>query len=183
MKVAIVKSGEYLDNRIARVLAENGINGDFVDKVDRLILNSYHGIIFSYENKIPNISKLLEQIVLEKRIHVVYITNTTSIGQFYNLYDDIYFNYVQEFKLDVVLSTILRHTNKYLREIKHYEYQLDKTKSELDLLKATNKAKRILIDKGFSEADAHRYIIDKSMELRMTKKKLVNLIIEQKIDI
>jgi len=183
MKVAIVKSGEYLDGRIMRVLQTNGINGDFIDKVDRSVLSQYQAVIFSYENKYPNIVKLLEQIVLEKRLQVVYITNTTSIGQFYNLYENTYFNYVQEFKLDIVLSTVIHHTNKYLRELNYQEYQIQRLKEELDILKSTNKAKLILINKGFSEADAHRYIIEKSMELRITKKKLVNLIIEQKIDI
>jgi len=183
MKVAIVKSGAYIDQRISRVLDENGINGDFVNKVDRTVLNSYQAIIFTYENNIPNIPKLLEQIVLEKKIHVIYITNTTSIGQLYNLYKDMYFNYVQDIKLDLVLSTILRHTDKYLHEIQALQKQINQAKEETDLLKRTNKAKPILMNKGLSEADSHKFIIKKSMELRITKKKLVNLIIEQKIDI
>lgn len=183
MRVAIYKSEVYMDNRISRVLAENGINGDIITKFDRTVLNTYNCVIFTYKSKIPNMPKLLEQIVLEKKIQVIYITNTLSIGQFYNLYDDPFFNYIQEHKMDIILSTIIRHTNKYLREIAYLELENMKAKEEITVMKLTSKAKRILMDKGLSEADSHKFIINKSMEMRIPKKKLVNLIIENKIDI
>ena len=36
--------------------------------------------------------------------------------------------------------------------------------------------------KGLNEEDAHRFILDKSMSMRLSKKLVVNLIIENKID-
>jgi response regulator NasT len=183
MRVAIVKSNGHLDNRISRVLANNGINGDIITKFTRNTLNEYDTVVFTHQNSVPNMPKLLERIVLEKKIHVIYITNTPSIGQFYNLFDDIYFNYVQEHKIDLVLSTIIKHTKKYLKEISYLESKRLQVEEELDLLKSTNKAKRILIKKGLSEEDSHKFIVSKAMEMRVSKKKLVNLIIEEKIDI
>ena len=183
MRVAIVKSNGYLDNRISRVLADNGINGDIIIKFTRSTLTDYDSAIFTHQNNIPNMPKLLERIVLEKKIHVVYITNTPSIGQFYNLFDDIYFNYVQEHKIDLVLGTILKHTKKYMKSIHILEKDNYKLREDIVLLKQTNKAKRILMDKGLSEADSHKFIVNKAMDMRVGKKRVVNLIIEEKIDI
>lgn len=183
MRVAIVKSNGYLDGRISRILANSNINGDIVNKVVRSTLNEYDALIFSYQNRIPNIPKVLEQICLEKRIQVVYITNTLSIGQFYNLFEDLYFHYIQEVNIDYLLPRMMETSSKYLRKIRNLEEENKRVKEELLLIKNTNKAKRILMKKGLSEDDAHKFIIDKSMTMRMTKKRLVSLIIENKIDI
>lgn len=183
MRVAIVKSNGHLDNRISRVLADNGIKGDIITKVARQTINDYDSVIFTYQNSLPNMPKLLERIVLEKKIHVIYITNTPSIGQFYNLFDDIYFNYVHEYKLDTVLSTLLRHTKKYIKSIEYFQFENDRLKDQIEIMKLTNKAKRILMEKGLTEAESHKFIVNKSMNLRISKRKLVNLIIEEKIDI
>lgn len=183
MRVAIVKSEGYIDKRILRTLANEGINGDIITKFTRASFHNYDSVIFTYQNNIPNMPKVLEQIVLEKKIHVIYITNTVSIGQFYNLADDIYFNFIEEHKMDMVLSTLLKNTKKYLINIWYLEKENKQYKDELHLQKLTSKAKRILMSKGLSEADSHRYIISKAMDMRISKIKLVNLIIEEKIDI
>jgi len=41
----------------------------------------------------------------------------------------------------------------------------------------------ILMNKGLNEADSHKFIVHKAMEMRLSKKKIVNLIIEEKIDL
>jgi hypothetical protein len=183
MRVAIVKSEGYLDGRISRILEMNGIKGDAINKVTRHTISEYDAVIFTYQSNIPNINKVLEQITLEKRIHVLYITNTPSIGQFYNLFEDIFFDFVMEQDLDVILPMVLHHSNKYLKTITSISNKMDLIKDELELLKNTSRAKRILMNKGFSEDESHRYIIDKAMDMRVPKKKIVNLIIENKIDI
>lgn len=183
MRVAIIKSNGYLDNRISRILANNNIKGDVVTKVTRSTMTNYDTLIFSYQCQIPNLPKVLEQIVLEKRVQVLYITNTLSIGQLYNLFDDIFFNYIREDQIDFMIPKILEITKKYLREIRFLSERSNRANEELVLLKNTNKAKRILMKKGLSEGDSHRFIIDKAMTLRIPKSEIVNLIIENKIDI
>ena len=183
MRVAIVKSDGYLDGRLSRILANNDIKGDIISKVVRSTLNQYDALIFSHQNNIPNISKVMEQSVLEKRIQVVYITNTLSIGYFYNLFEDLHFHYIKEEEIDFVVPRLLETSLKYLNKIKILEDENIKVQEQLLLIKNTNKAKRILMNKGLNEADAHRFIIDKAMSMRVSKRKLVNLIIENKIDI
>ena len=183
MRVAIIKGNGYLDGRISRILANNNIKGDAITKVVRSSFNEYDALIFTYQNNIPNLPKVLEQIVLEKRVQVLYITNTLSIGHFYNLYDDLYFHYVKEENMDILIPRLLETSKKYIGNIHQLQEENRRLNDELELIKNTNKAKRILINKGLSEADAHRFIIDQSMSKRLSKKKIVNLIIENKIDI
>ena len=183
MRVAIIKSGGYLDSRISRVLANNNIKGDIISKVTRSTLIEYDTLIFTYQYQIPNMPKVLEQITLEKRVHVIYVSNTLSIGQFYNLFEDVFFNYIKEENVESVLPKLVEITKKYINRISRLEVQVMSVKEDLSSLKKTKKAKRILIQKGLSEEDAHRLIIDKSMTMRMSKKEIVNLIIENKIDI
>lgn len=183
MRVVIVKSGGYLDNVVLRILSNNAINGDLVSKITRNTIIDYDAILFTYQNKIPNIPKLIEQIALEKQIQVFYISNTMAIGQFYNLINDIYFNFIEEMAIELSLPAILKTSVKFHKHIKMLQNDYKEARDELTLLKLTNKAKRILIKKGLSEEESHKFIINKAMELRIPKKKLVNLIIENKIDI
>ncbi len=183
MRAAIVKSGGYLDNIITRILHNNGINGDFITKVSRNTFVDYNVVIFTYQNNIPNISKVIEQITLEKKVQVIYISNTMNIGKFYNLGNEIFFSFIEERLIDVVLPNTIRMSGKFIKEVSTLTYELNIVQDELELIKTTNKAKRILIRKGLSEDESHKFIVNKAMELRIPKLKLANLIIENKIDI
>ena len=183
MRVAIMKTNGYIDQKIDRALMNNGIKGDFIQKVTRQTINSYDAIIFSYKNNIPNITKVLEQISLEKKVLVVYINSTLSIGQFYNLLHDEFFTLINESRMDFELPSILQNSMKFIKKIRILNAKFTDVEEELNLLKTTNKAKMILMSKGLSEAESHKFIQRKAMELRTTKKNLVSLIIENKIDI
>ena len=183
MRVAIYRSVGNLDSKIERILLKEGIKGDFITKFSRNTVNEYDCVVFTHKTNIPNLPKVLERIVLEKKIQVIYITNTLSISHFYNVLEDIYFNHIEEHLIDAILVKVIKNSHKYLREINILKDSYLKAIDELELLKLTNKAKLILIRKGFSEAESHKYIINKAMDLRISKKKLVNLIIKEKIDI
>ena len=182
MRVIIIASGGYLDKRIQRVLQEHNINGDISNKLTRQMMSTYDCVIFSYKNSIPNLPKVIETIVLEKKIFVLFISNTLSNGSYYNLENELFFEMVQELTLDISLPYALKINHKYIRNILQLQKEKDHLKDELELLKQTNKAKRILIDKGFNEAESHKFIQQKAMEMRIPKRKLVNLIIQNKID-
>lgn len=183
MRALIIKSGGYLDKRLIRVLNNNNINGDIETKLTRNMINVYDCVIFSHQNDIPNLPKVIEQIVLEKKILVLYVNNTSSMSYFYNVIDDVYFSDVNEMYLDIELPVILKNSQKYMKYFKSMQRKNDTYKNELETLKLTNKAKRILMSKGLSEENSHQFIQRKSMDMRMSKKEFVNLIIENKIDI
>ncbi|MCD6435129.1 MAG: ANTAR domain-containing protein, partial [Clostridiales bacterium] len=59
----------------------------------------------------------------------------------------------------------------------------EELKNQLKSIKLVNKAKSILMTKGFSETNAHKYIQKTAMNLRLSKLETANLIIKNKIDI
>ncbi len=183
MKAVLISSNSYLDKRIERVLSGNDINVDIAKQLSRNMFNMYDCVIFTYKNEIPNIPKVIEMIVLEQKLLVLYINNVPSIGQFYSVLNHDYFSSVNEMSLDIELPIIIKNSCKYLNKITYLNDDLRNLKSEYTLLKLTNKAKRVLMSKGLSEADSHKFIQQKSMDLRISKLNLVNLIIENKIDI
>ncbi len=183
MRVAVIKSNGYIDKKIERILMFNEINGDFISKFTRNSLKMYDTVIFTYKNNIPNLPKVLESVVLEQKIFVVYVNNTLSTGQFYNVLNNLYFSVISEQNLDIELLSILNNSLKYIKEINYYKAENELLKDKLDTSKLVNKAKIVLISKGLSEADAHKFIQRTAMDLRFSKKQTANLIIDNKIDI
>ena len=183
MRAAIIKSEGYLDSVIERVLRNNGIKGDSIQKINKDTLLEYNAIIFHEQNNIPNISKVIDQIILKKTVQVIFVGKTMNIGRFYNVINDMYFTYIEEHKIEVALPSVIHLSGKYIKEINVLKTELEKVEEEILLMKLTNKAKRILIHKGLSEEESHNFIVQKSMEMRVPKKTFVNLIIQNKIDI
>jgi len=182
MRVAVIKNSGNMDHKIDRILKGLKINGDFIEKFTINSIKKYDVIIFTYKNKILNSSKIIEQIVLEKKSLVIFINNKASIGQFYNVLNNLYFSVVNEQSLEVELSSVLHHSEKYLREIFSLNSEIYNLKQKIVTLNLINNAKRILSEKGFSEAASHQFIQKKSMDLRLSKKSTAELIIKNKID-
>lgn len=182
MRVAVIKNSGNMDTKIERILKNNEINGDFIEKFTRDSLNMYDTIIFTYKNNIPNLSKVIEKIVLEKKILVIFINNKLSVGQFYNVLNDLYFSIVNEQTLDVELPFLLKNNEKYLKEIHSLNNEINTLKERLETINLINNAKRILSKKGYNEANSHQFIQKKAMDLRLSKKMTAALIIKNKID-
>ena len=182
MRAVIISSNGYLDKRLERILTNSNIKGDIETKLTRNMINVYDCVIFSYKNDIPNIPVLIERIVLEQQILVIYINNTTSIGKFHNVVENLFFKDINEMTIDIELPLVIKTSSKYLKKIKTLQASNDSLEEQLETIKLTTKAKKILIKKGYSEAESHQFIQRKAMGLRISKRKLVNLIIENKID-
>lgn len=183
MRAIIISSGGYLDKRIERILTNNNIKGDVATKLTRDMINRYDCVIFSHNNDIPNLPKLIETIVLEKKILVLYINNTSSIGYYYNIVNDLYFSMINENTVDIELPIVIKSSQKYITELNRLQSNVLQLQEDNKLLKLTNKAKLILMNKGLTEAESHKFIQRKAMSMRISKLRLVNLIIENKIDI
>lgn len=182
MRVAVIKNSGNMDTRIDRVLLNNKINGDFISKFTRNSINMYDMIIFTDQNKIPNLSKVIEQIVLEQKIKVVFINNKLSVGQYYNVLNNLYFSIINDQTLDIELPIMLENFKKYIKEIERLNYEVNNLKDTLNTVNLINNAKRVLSKKGYSEANSHQFIQRKSMDLRLSKKLTAELIVKNKID-
>ncbi len=182
MRVAVIKNSGNMDIKIDRILKNSKINGDFIEKFTLNSIKKYDTIIFTYQNKILNLSKIIEQIVLEQKVLVIFINNKVSVGQFYNVLNNLYFSIVNEQSLDVELSNVLHLSEKYLKEIFNLNSEIFKLEGQINTINLINNAKRILSKKGYSEADSHQFIQKKAMDLRLSKKMTAERIIKNKID-
>jgi ubiquinone/menaquinone biosynthesis C-methylase UbiE len=115
MKVVVIESNTFLDQKIERVLTSNGIALDFTSKLNQAMLKMYDAVIFSYKNTIPALPKVIERICLEKKILVVYINNVPSIGQFFSVLNDHYFRMVNDLTIEIELPLIIHSSSKYIR--------------------------------------------------------------------
>ena len=183
MRVAIIKSNGHIDKKVERLLNYNKIKGDFISKFTRNSLKMYDVVIFTYKNSIPNLPKVIESIVFERKILVIYINNTLSTSEFYNILNNLYFSVISEHTLEIELFSILNNSLKYLKEIEFYKNENNQIKEQFETLNIVNKAKRVLIKKGFTEAESHKFIQEKAMNLRISKIQTAKRIIENKIDI
>ena len=183
MRIAIVKTSGYLDQRIFRVLKQNNFKGEIIRQINNHTLDNFEAIIFTEDKSIPNIPKIMEQLVIRKKAFVIYVQKTLSQSYFYNILEDPFFILTNEQTIEVELVSLLKQSKKYMKYILQISNELSDSKAELDLVKKTQKAKVILMQKGFTEAESHRFIQIKAMELRVSKKHLVNLIIKNQIDI
>jgi len=183
MRVAVIKSNGHIDDKIERLLKFNKINGDFITKFTRNSLKMYDAVIFSYKNNIPNLPKVLESIVLEQKIFVIYVNNTLSTGEFYNILNNLYFSVINEQNLEIEFLSVLNNSLKYINQINLYKTENEQLINKLETLKLINKAKIVLTSKGLSEDESHKFIQKQAMNLRLSKKETANLIIENKIDI
>ena len=183
MRVAILAGNGTLDRQRKRILENNHINGDIIASIHKRTLQNYDILIVSPTNDIPNLPVVIEQIVVTKQVQVIYIGKTTSIGQFYNVMNDPFFHLVQDWTVDVELPLLVRTIAKFQRRLNHLTTTNTKLEERLETINMTNKAKKILMTKGMTEEEAHQFIQKQAMDLRISKKRYVNLIIKNKIDI
>ena len=176
------------------VLFERLSNRDMKDKLiaeermkqfgrDVLHWINYDYVVFSQHNSLPNLPKVIERVVLEKKAIVLLVNRTLNIGHFYNVMNDNRFHIINEQSLEQELILTINIASKYNGLIQNLSNDNLKLKSRVNLLENTNKAKRILISKGLSEAESHNFIQKKAMDMRISKNEMVSLIIENKIDI
>lgn len=182
MRVAIISTGGYLEKRIMRLLSQHGINGDVVTRINRQTLRQFDALIASDKLDIPNLPVVLERIILEQTTQVVYITNSSSIGHLHRIYGDIRFHIVNETTMEAQLPLALTLIGKFDRVLRTLVNERDQAQDQLDTIRLTNRAKRILIKHGYSEEEAHQFIQKEAMDRRLSKRQIVNLIIEEKID-
>ena len=183
MKVAILQGQDQLGKQIQRSLQTYQIKGDLIDKISNRILMACDFLIVSSEQK-PNISnKVLEQIVLQKQVVLVYIHHQSNLGNLYNLLNDPFFLPISKVNVIETLPSILITIHKWQKEVGALKSELQATSRLLKDTKNTLKAKRILIEKGMLEEEAHNWIQKTAMDKRCKKLDIVNLIIAENIDI
>ena len=79
MRVAIMEAHGYLDKQIQRLLANHEIKGDIVPNLTRSVVQQYDVLVVTHKTDIPNVPVVLEQIILDGDINVIYVSNNPNI--------------------------------------------------------------------------------------------------------
>jgi hypothetical protein len=183
MRVAILSNHSTFEKQVLRVLDDNNIKGDIITSIRPQTIEEYDVFILSYNNEIPNIVVVIEQIILLKKVHVIYIHKNYTIGRFYQVVDDAFFHLVNYFSYDIELRLLLKTISKISAFIKQQQDKITDLETRYDVLEKITKAKFILMGNGYTEEQAHRFITRGAMDMRVSKKRFANLIIKNRIDI
>jgi len=183
MRVAIIKSGTFIDNKVKSILEDGNNVVSIVNNYIPQSLIYFNVVIFTYKNSIANKSVIMSDIANRSDILVVYINNSSSISHVHNLYNNIRFLFIEEIKMDIMLYSMIFEVSKRLFKIKELEREVSSLTLKRNNEVLVLKAKILLMDKGFSEADSHQIIQRISMKKRINKGDTANLIIKNVIDI
>lgn len=183
MRLAIYQTNGQIYDQVINYAKRHNVSIQSIKSVTAHTLQRYDGIILTSDGHVPNLSKLLEQLVLREATLIIYVHSGKGMHAFHNVEQDPYFIDVIHHQIDMMFSQKVKMAIKYIKIINRYKTELKDTVSQYNQLKDELKAKRMLMKKGFSESDAHRFIQSKAMQLRKQKNDIVNLIIENKIDL
>ncbi len=157
-----------LDNKIKRELSSNyNLINTYIDEYNYLkIINQYRTslIIVDYHNELDYLflSRLISSNVL-----VLYIKNsiieTLSLENCYN------FNTIGKNNLNIDYINLVIKNYETIKELNNKINSYKEKEEEERLVK---KAKLYLMDKGYSENDAYKYIVKEAMKERITKKEI-----------
>ncbi len=183
MKICIFNGHTNLTNNLLRILMENGVKTDIFKKVKFSVIENYDAVIFVEHSKIDKMYTLMEQFVLTKKIHVIFIASTESLGKIQKICSDFYFHRINRQILGVELPMLLRTIRKQNKYILALKTEISNLQKKIHEHETISKAKYLLMEKGMKESSAHMFIQRKAMDLRKSKYIIANLIIQNKIDI
>lgn len=183
MRLGIYETKGVLYDQVISFLKRNNIGVNPIKRVTSHTLTLYEAIIFTEGNSIPNLAKVIEQIVLEEHVAVIYVHSGQWMNQLYNMMNNPFFIEVNYNQMELLFKQKIELSLKYIKLIKQKNKQIETITENYTELKNEIKAKRILMNKGLSEEESHKLIQAKAMQLRKQKKDVVNLIIRNKIDL
>lgn len=183
MRLGIYETKGVIYDQVTSYLKRNNIGVNPIRRVTAHTLTLYEAIIFTEDNNVPNLTKVIEQVILEQHAAVIYVHTGQWMSHLYNMMHNPFFIEINHKQLDLMFNPKINLSLKYIQLIKVKNKELEKITSDYNDLKNELKAKRLLIKKGLDEEESHRFIQDKAMQLRKPKKDIVNLIIRNKIDL
>lgn len=119
--------------------------------------------------RLPSLQAFLEHLALAKAVPVIYVSPTISTLSSGKLSASPYFLRVHELRLDAELPIAVDLALRFAAELKAKETQIRKLQNQLDEQKLLTRTKRLLMDQGLPEEDAHQRILKVAMDHQMTK--------------
>jgi len=183
-KVLVLSTDTLFNNKVKRIINLNLVFNDcdmnlnvisrFLNQEKPQLLIVHHSV------KCHNLSKLFDYLVTNKIIPVIYINNTVTFSQFYQVINDSYFLNLEENKMDVTLPVVIQILINLRQQITILNKQINKLETKLSGELLVYKAKMILMeDNKLSENEAHNHLIKEAMDKRVSKEQIAKEILEK----
>lgn len=170
LNILVCINDGLLKIRIKRILAEKNFAYQITDKpIKRDDLNRYNLIVIHSSYRLSNLYSFIENAVLQKLSTIIYVTTNLSSNSFRKLKDHANLIYVNENKMDVELPFSISLFKKYNDQIYELNKENLKLNKKVEDNYLFNKCKRLLIKNGYTEEEAHRYILKFSMDNHIDK--------------
>lgn len=170
IKVLACVNDGLLKIRIKRVLSEKNYSCKITDQpIKRDDLLQYNVVIIHSSYFLPNLHNFIENAVIQKITTFIYITSNILANPFRKFKEHSNLILVDENKMDIELPISIGLYEKYNNQINDLSKEnavLNKKLLESNLI---SKCKRLLISKGYTEDDAHKYILKYAMDNHIDK--------------
>lgn len=182
-KVLVCINDGLLKLRIRDVLQNQNIAFTITDKPirkDELYL--YDLLIVHTSYKLTGLQSFIETLVVNKVITVFVITSNLNYNIYRHLMKSTYFMIVSESKMDTELPLSITHYDKFNNRIKELEIVNRDLSTKLDEINFMNKCKRFLMSNGYTENDAHKYIVKYAMDNQINKIEACKSLLDKSVE-
>ncbi|MBI9009970.1 MAG: ANTAR domain-containing protein [Tenericutes bacterium] len=182
-KVLVCVNDGLLKLRIKRILSEKNYSYQITDKpIKRDDLNNYDCIVIHTSYRLSNLYSFIENAVINKLATIIYITTNVSSNPFRKLKNHSNLIYVGEDKMDIELPFSIALLEKYNLQIKELSIENTKLNKKLEENTLINKCKRLLINNGMTEDEAHKHILKFAMDNHIDKMEACNRLLTTNSD-
>lgn len=182
-KVLVCVNDGLLKLRIKRILSEQNYSYQITDKpIKRDDLINYDFIVIHTSYKLSNLYNFIENAVINKLATIIYITTNVSSNPFRKLKNHSNLIYVGEDKMDIELPFSIELIKKYNLQIKELSKENKKLNKKLEESNIINKCKRLLINNGMTEDEAHKHILRYAMDNHIDKMEACNRLLTTNSD-
>ncbi len=140
-------------------------------------INSGPDIILIHSSFLSNYI-IFDQLLFTKRFLIIYLSSKNETGFLYSIMNNPRFCLLNDLKyncINEIIELMIRNTD----HISSLEAERDRYKEIVEEEKWIKKAKVLLLKNGYTEAEAYKFILKKSMDERITKKIAAKKIIEE----
>jgi len=174
-KVLVCVNDGLLKLRIERLLGNNFTQFFLTDKpINRNELNQYGIIVIHSSYRLTDLFAFIENVVTQKISTIIYITSNVNSNPFRRFVSHANLIFVEEGKMDIELPYAIELYSKYAAQIEGLNKEKNKLSKKIEETNSYNRCKLMLIGKGYSEEDAHKYILKYAMDNQIDKNEACN---------
>lgn len=179
LNILVCINDGLLKIRIKRILSEKNYKATITDlPVKRSDLSNYDMLIIHSSYRLTNLYGFIENTVLQKLSTILYITSNVQSNPFRKLKEHANMIFVDESKLDVELQLAISLHEKYKNQIKSLSVENEQLSKSLLESKLLSQCKRVLMQKDFTEEEAHKYILKYAMDNHIDKIEACNRLLK-----